>query len=103
MVFVTILRRLGSLSIKPNDIHDQELLTKRENLIKTLHKALKSEVQIKRNFPKISKILKKYLDKEEKETFELFLKKKIKFILELIDIEKKIQYEINRYKIYVNT
>ena len=90
---------LGSLSIKPNDIHKNELLGEREYLIKNLHKALKTEVNVKRNFSTISKILSKYLEKEEKLHFEQFLKKKIKLVLRLITTEKKIQYELNRFKI----
>ena len=90
---------LGSLSIKPNDIHKNELLGEREHLIKNLHKALKTEVNVKRNFSTVSKILSKYLEKEEKLHFEQFLKKKIKLVLRLITTEKKIQYELNRFKI----
>ena len=90
---------LGSLSVKPNDIHRTEVLGKREYLINNLHRALKTEVNVKRNFSTISQILSKYLDKEEKLHFEQFAKKKIKLVLKLIATEKKIQYEINRYKI----
>merc|ERR1719270_1499150 len=90
---------LGSLSIKPNDIHKNELLGEREHLIKNLHKALKTEVNVKRNFSTISKILSKYLETEENLHFEQFLKKKIKLVLRLITTEKKIQYELNRFKI----
>ena len=90
---------IGSLSVKPTDIHRTEVLGKREYLINNLHRALKTEVNVKRNFSTISQILSKYLDKEEKVHFEQFVKKKIKLVLKLIATEKKIQYEINRYKI----
>ena len=95
--------KLGSLSIKPGDLDNKGLLLKRENLIKTLHRALKSEVSIKRNFYKISKILSKYFEQSEVQHFESYIKKKIKLILQLIDVEKKIQYELNRYKILTNS
>ena len=70
-----------------------------EDLIRDFNHASGRESNINKNYPSISKTIEKYLDKREKEEFELFLKNKIKLILQRLKFEKKIQYEINRYKI----
>ena len=74
-------------------------MKKREDLIRDFNQASRRESDINKNYPTISKTIEKYLDKKEKEEFELFLKNKIKLLLKVLNIEKKIQYEINRYKI----
>ena len=77
----------------------KDLLRKREELIKEFNYVSKVEVNINKKYPHISVTLEKYLSKEEKEAFENFLKKKIRLLLKALNLEKKIQYEINRFKL----
>ena len=88
---------LGSMSIKPDDIQTRGAIRKREYLINNLHRALNSGWRKK--FSSVSAILRKYLDLTEVDNYEKYVKIKIKLILKLMDTEKKIQYEINRFHV----
>ena len=90
---------LTKIDLEADGYKKKELMKKREDLIRDFNRASRRESNINKNYPSISKTIEKYLDKQEKEEFELFLKNKIKLLLKVLNIEKKIQYEINRYKI----
>ena len=92
-------RLLNKIDLEADGYKKRELMQKREDLIRDFKHASRRESDINKNYPSISKTIEKYLDKNEKEEFELFLKNKIKLLLKVLNIEKKIQYEINRYKI----
>jgi len=87
------------IDVEADGYKKRELMKKREDLIRDFNIASKREADINKKYPTISKTIEKYLDKKEKEEFEFFLKNKIKLLLKVLNIEKKIQYEINRYKI----
>ena len=88
---------LGSMSIKPDDIQTRGVIRRREYLINNLHRALNNEW--KKKFLSVSSMMRKYLDLADVANYENYVKTKIKLILRLMDIEKKIQYEINRFNV----
>merc|ERR1711874_873985 len=90
---------MKKIDVKANGYKKRKLMKNRENLIRDFNRASRRGSDINKNYPSISKTIEKYLDKKEKEEFEFFLKNKIKLLLKVLNIEKKIQYEINRYKI----
>ena len=90
---------LKNIDMESDEYKKRELMRKREDLIKEFNHASKTEANINKKYPSISTTIEKYLDKEEKEQFEQFLKNKIKLLLKVLNVEKKIQYEINRYKL----
>ena len=92
-------RLMNKIDLESDGYKEKELMNKREDLIRDFNHASRRESNINKNYPSISKTIEKYLDKNEKEEFELFLKNKIKLLLKVLNIEKKIQYEINRFKI----
>ena len=92
-------RLFYKIDLEADGYKKKELMKKREDLIRDFNHASRRETNINKKYPGISKTIEKYLDKPEKEEFELFLKNKIKLLLKVLNIEKKIQYEINRYKI----
>jgi len=90
---------LKDIDLEEDGYMKKDLLRKREELIKEFNYVSKVEVNINKKYPHISVTLEKYLSKEEKEAFENFLKKKIRLLLKALNLEKKIQYEINRFKL----
>ena len=88
---------LGSLAVTTDN--RKRVTGKREYLIRNLHRAALSDINMKKQLTDISSVLPKYLNPEEKDQFEKYMKNKIKLILKLLNTEKKIQYEINRFKI----
>ena len=88
---------LGSMSIKPDDIQTRGVIRKREYLINNLHRALNNGW--KKKFLTVSSTMRKYLDLADVANYENYVKIKMKLILRLMDIEKKIQYEINRFNV----
>ena len=88
---------LGSMSIKPDDIQTRGVIRKREYLINNLHRALNNDW--KKKFLSVSSLMRKYLDLADVANYENYVKTKIKLILRLMEIEKKIQYEINRFNV----
>ena len=88
---------LGSMSIKPDDIQTRGVIRKREYLINNLRRALNNGW--KKKFSSVSSTMRKYFDLADVANYENYVKIKIKLILRLMDIEKKIQYEINRFNV----
>ena len=85
------------MSIKPDDIQTRGVIRKREYLINNLRRALNNGW--KKKFSSVSSIMRKYFDLADVANYENYVKIKIKLILRLMDIEKKIQYEINRFNV----
>lgn len=88
---------LGSMSIKPESIRTRGVIGKREYLVHNLRWALNNGW--KKKFSSVSSIMRKYFDLADVANYENYVKIKIKLILRLMDIEKKIQYEINRFNV----
>ena len=88
---------LGSMSIKPDDIHTKSVIRRREYLINSLRRALNNGW--KKKFSSLSSKMRKYFDLADVANYEKYVKIKIKLILKLMGIEKKIQYEINRFNV----
>ena len=88
---------LGSMSIKPESIRTRGVIGKREYLVHNLRWALNNGW--KKKFLTVSSTMRKYLDLADVANYENYVKIKMKLILRLMDIEKKIQYEINRFNV----
>ena len=90
---------IESLSIKPDLIEQQINLGKREQFLKSLPSILKT----KYNFKKISNLIlprmESYLSSNENMKLQNHIKSKIRKILKLLETEKKVQYELNRFKL----
>ena len=80
---------MTKIDLEADGYKKKELMKKREDLIRDFNRASRRESNINKNYPSISKTIEKYLDKREKEDFELFLKNKIKLLLRVLNIEKK--------------
>ena len=85
------------MSIKPESIRTGGVIGKREYLVHNLRWALNNGW--KKKFSSVSSIMRKYFDLADVANYENYVKIKIKLILRLMDIEKKIQYEINRFNV----
>ena len=85
------------MSIKPESIRTRGVIGKREYLVHNLRWALNNGW--KKKFSSVSSIMRKYFDLADVANYERYVKIKIKLILRLMDIEKKIQYEINRFNV----
>ena len=96
--FDNLLSIIGSTSIKPDQLDRRVNDRKRDFLSKTFQRVLKSKQNLKTILNKSLPIVSLHLEPYENEKLQSFIKNKMRKIIRLVEVEKKIQYELNRFK-----
>ena len=90
---------IENIGVDLRKYNEKDWMKRRETIINSFHDRDVIKKKYHNSYPFITADIEELLSKIEKEEYEQFLKKKISLLVNVINIEKKIQYEINRYKI----